>query len=176
MHFTRSVKPLQTVPRLLNTPVGLERARSRRGIEAASATADRKILLIAEDMPTTRGFTFAWLGDGVRWTPMTYALFPLTSRQAPDPARRPDPDPRSRPAPAALCDGKFRGDCLFPGPAGPDAYFCRHVRQSCCCSSCCPRKRQRAPSQRPIPRPRTSMPQRSCRSGSPRGQLRAAGS
>ena len=96
-----------------------------RGIEAASTTADRKILLIAEDMPTTRGFTFAWLGDGVRWTPMTYALFPLTSRQAPDPARRPDPDPRSRPAPAALCDGKFRGDCLFPGPAGPDAYFCR---------------------------------------------------
>ncbi len=125
MHFTRSVKPLQTVPRLLNTPVGLERARSRSGIEAASATADRKILLIAEDMPTTRGFTFAWLGDGVRWTPMTYALLPLTSRQAPDPARRPDPDPRSRPAPAALCDGKFRGDCLFPGPAGPDAYFCR---------------------------------------------------
>ena len=47
-----------------------------RGIEAASTTADRKILLIAEDMPTTRGFTFAWLGDGVRWTPMTYALFP----------------------------------------------------------------------------------------------------
>lgn len=76
MHFARSVKPLQTVPRLLNTPVGLERARSRRGIEAASATADRKILLIAEDMPTTRGFTFAWLGDGARWTPMTYALFP----------------------------------------------------------------------------------------------------
>ena len=27
-------------------------------------------------MPTTRGFTFPWLGDGARWTPMTYALFP----------------------------------------------------------------------------------------------------
>lgn len=75
MHFPRSVKPLQTVPRLLNTPVGLERARSKRGIEAASATADDQILLIAEDMATARGFTFAWLGDGARWTPMTYALF-----------------------------------------------------------------------------------------------------
>lgn len=75
LHFPRSVKPLQTVPRLLNTPVGLERARSERGIEAASATADREILLIAEDMPTSRGFTFAWLGDGARWTPMSYALY-----------------------------------------------------------------------------------------------------
>lgn len=75
LHFPRSVKPLQTVPRLLNTPVGLERARSKRGVEAASATADREILLIAEDMPTSRGFTFAWLGDGARWTPMTYALY-----------------------------------------------------------------------------------------------------
>ncbi|MBT5571788.1 MAG: hypothetical protein HOJ90_11265 [Alphaproteobacteria bacterium] len=76
MHFPRSIKPLQTTPRLLNTPVGLERARSLKGVEAATETHDRKILLVAEDMPTTRGFTFAWLGDGARWTPMSYALFP----------------------------------------------------------------------------------------------------
>lgn len=75
MHFPRSVKPLTGTPRLLNTPVGLERARSNRGVEAATATQDRKILLIAEDMPTTRGFTLAWLGDGASWTPMTYALY-----------------------------------------------------------------------------------------------------
>lgn len=75
LHFPRSVKPLQTVPRLLNTPVGLERARSTFGIEAASPTADRQILLIAEDMATSRGFTFAWLGNGASWTPMSYALF-----------------------------------------------------------------------------------------------------
>lgn len=71
----RSVKPLQTVPRLLNPHVGLQRARSERGIEEASATADREILLIAEDMPTSRGFTFAWLGNGASWTPMSYALY-----------------------------------------------------------------------------------------------------
>jgi hypothetical protein len=75
LHFPRSVKPLQTVPRLLNTPVGLERARSTRGIEAASPTSNREILLIAEDMPTSRGFTFAWLGNGATWTPMSYALY-----------------------------------------------------------------------------------------------------
>ncbi len=75
MHFSRSVEPLQTVPRLLTTPIGLERASSRRGIEAAAATEDRKILLIGEDIPTTPGFTQAWLGDGASWTPMTYAMF-----------------------------------------------------------------------------------------------------
>lgn len=75
MHFRRSKEPLQTVPRLLTTPVGLERASSRRGIEAAAATEDRKILLIGEDIPTAPGFTQAWLGDGATWTPMTYAMF-----------------------------------------------------------------------------------------------------
>lgn len=76
MKFPRSVAPLQSVPQLLTTPIGLERARSNRGIEAASATDDRQILLIAEDLPTSPGYTFAWLGDGASWTPMTYALFP----------------------------------------------------------------------------------------------------
>jgi len=76
MKFPRSVEPLQSVPQLLTTPIGLERARSTRGIEAASATEDRKILLIGEDLPTSPGYTFAWLGDGASWTPMTYALYP----------------------------------------------------------------------------------------------------
>ena len=75
MHFSRSREPLQTVPRLLTTPIGLERASSRRGIEAAASTIDRKVLLIGEDIPTTPGFTQAWLGDGAAWTPMTYAMF-----------------------------------------------------------------------------------------------------
>ncbi|MBO6781699.1 MAG: esterase-like activity of phytase family protein [Alphaproteobacteria bacterium] len=75
MHFRRSKAPLQTVPRLLTTPVGLERASPRRGIEAAAATDDRKVLLIGEDIPTAPGFSQAWLGDGSTWTPMTYAMF-----------------------------------------------------------------------------------------------------
>ncbi len=76
MKFPRSLEPLQSVPQLLTTPIGLERARSTRGIEAASATDDRQILLISEDLPTSPGYTFAWLGDGSSWTPMTYALYP----------------------------------------------------------------------------------------------------
>ena len=58
------------------TPPGLERARSNLGIEAATETADKKILLIAEDLATSRAFTFAWLGNGAEWTPMAYTLFP----------------------------------------------------------------------------------------------------
>lgn len=76
LHFPASFAPLRASPRLLITPPGLERARSNRGIEAASETADKKILLIAEDLATSRAFTFAWLGNGAEWTPMSYTLFP----------------------------------------------------------------------------------------------------
>jgi hypothetical protein len=76
LHFPASFAPLRAAPRLLLAPPGLERARSNRGIEAASETADKKILLTAEDLPTSRAFTFAWLGNGAEWTPMAYTLFP----------------------------------------------------------------------------------------------------
>ncbi|MBT3810620.1 MAG: hypothetical protein HOF99_14050 [Rhodospirillaceae bacterium] len=76
LHFPASFAPLRSSPRLLMPPPRLERARSNRGIEAASETHDKKILLIAEDLPTSRAFTFAWLGNGAEWTPMAYTLFP----------------------------------------------------------------------------------------------------
>ncbi|MEP4885436.1 MAG: esterase-like activity of phytase family protein, partial [Alphaproteobacteria bacterium] len=76
LHFPASYAPLRASPRLLLTPPGLERARSNRGIEAASETADKQILLISEDLKTTPAFNFAWLGNGADWTPMSYTLFP----------------------------------------------------------------------------------------------------
>lgn len=76
LHFPPSYAPLRSSPRLLNTPSGLERARPNLGIEAATETADRKVLLITEDLRTTRAFNFAWLGNGADWTPMSYTLFP----------------------------------------------------------------------------------------------------
>jgi hypothetical protein len=76
LHFPASFAPLRASPRLLATPPGLERAGSNRGIEAATETSDKKILLIAEDLPTSRAFAFAWLGNGAEWTPMAYTLFP----------------------------------------------------------------------------------------------------
>ncbi len=76
LHFPASFAPLRSSPRLLITPPGLERARANRGIEAASETADIQILLITEDLITTRAFTTAWLGNGAEWTPMAYTLFP----------------------------------------------------------------------------------------------------
>lgn len=76
LHFPASFAPLRATPRLLIPPPGLERAQSNRGIEAASETHDKQILLIAEDLKTTRAFTFAWLGNGADWTPMAYTLFP----------------------------------------------------------------------------------------------------
>lgn len=76
LHYPASFAPLRAAPRLLLTPPGLERARSNRGIEAATETADKKILLIAEDLVTSRAFNFAWLGNGADWTPMSYTLFP----------------------------------------------------------------------------------------------------
>ncbi|MDA0786046.1 MAG: esterase-like activity of phytase family protein [Proteobacteria bacterium] len=75
-HYPASFAPLRAAPRLLLSPPGLERARSNIGIKAASETADKKILLIAEDLKTSRAFTFAWLGNGAEWTPMAYTLFP----------------------------------------------------------------------------------------------------
>ncbi|MGB0571645.1 MAG: hypothetical protein ACPGQM_06150 [Alphaproteobacteria bacterium] len=59
LHYPASFAPLRAAPRLLLTPTGLKRARSNRGIEAATETADKKILLIAEDLATSRAFTFA---------------------------------------------------------------------------------------------------------------------
>lgn len=75
-HFPASFAPLRASPRLLASPPGLERAHSKRGIEAATETSDKEILLIAEDLPTSRAFTFAWLGNGPEWTPMAYTLLP----------------------------------------------------------------------------------------------------
>jgi hypothetical protein len=63
LHFPVPFAPLRAAPRLLLTPPGLERARSNLAIEAATETADKKILLIAEDLATSRAFTFAWLGN-----------------------------------------------------------------------------------------------------------------
>lgn len=76
LHYPASFAPLRAAPRLLLTPPGLERARSNLGIEAASETADKKILLISEDIKTTGAFNFAWLGNGAEWIPMAYTLFP----------------------------------------------------------------------------------------------------
>jgi hypothetical protein len=76
LQYPRSFEPLRAAPRQLNTPPGILRARGNSGIEAASETEDRKVLLIAEDLPTVRGFTYAWLGNGAEWTPMAYSLFP----------------------------------------------------------------------------------------------------
>lgn len=76
LHFPRSFEPLRVAPRQLDTPPGMERARGASGIEAATETDDRQVLLIAEDLPTTSGFTYAWLGNGAEWTPMAYTLFP----------------------------------------------------------------------------------------------------
>ena len=45
--------------RLLITPPGLDRARSNRRIEAATETADKKIILITEDLITSRAFNLA---------------------------------------------------------------------------------------------------------------------
>jgi hypothetical protein len=76
LHYPRSFEPPRISPRQLNPPPGIERARGASGIEAATETEDRQVLLIAEDLPTTRGYTYAWLGNGAEWTPMSYTLFP----------------------------------------------------------------------------------------------------
>lgn len=61
----------------LSLPPGAERLRSNRGIEAAAALDDGKMLLIAEDLPTLPGHTFAWIGKGLNdWIPMSYTLYP----------------------------------------------------------------------------------------------------
>lgn len=76
LHYPAALIPLRASPRSLNTPPGLERARSNAGIEAATETADKQILLITEDLRTTPAFNYAWLGNGADWTPMAYTLFP----------------------------------------------------------------------------------------------------
>lgn len=75
LHFPASGEPLRGVPRLINAPRGLERAAGDHGIKAASELRDRKVLLIADYLPTMPGFTMAWIGNGADWTPMSYAIY-----------------------------------------------------------------------------------------------------
>ena len=46
------------------------------GAEASLPVPPQQTPLIAEDLATSRAFTFAWLGNGADWTPMAYTLFP----------------------------------------------------------------------------------------------------
>ena len=64
--------PFARTPALVPPPPGIEAAPANEGIEAVAFLPDGRMVAFAEGLRAAAQMSYAWLGDGQNWTPMSW--------------------------------------------------------------------------------------------------------